>query len=158
MQQTFCTFTLVLWWETSQWDSQRYLLLNRPSIHLSPIGSHLGHFAKPLICTEEDHAHHSNHLVSDFCLPSPAHHCNMHLSPRPQTILLKALLNTFGTCHKSHSMVTGYRNKDTEDVPDAQDSTPLHLAPQDHPMLEEETIHLMNIVKRPTLTTPWLTY
>ena len=49
---------------------------------------------------------------------------------------LKALLNTFGTHCKTHGMVTRYGNHDTEHVPDAQDSTPLNLAPQDQPMLE----------------------
>ena len=35
-------------------------------------------------------------------------------------------------------MVTRYGNQDTDDVPDAKDSTPLHLMPQDHPMLEDD--------------------
>ena len=35
-------------------------------------------------------------------------------------------------------MVTRYGSQDTEDTPDAQDSTPLNLIPQDHPMVEED--------------------
>ena len=61
-------------------DSQRYLLVNRSSAHLSPIGSHLHHFMKPLTCIEDDHAYHDHHLVSDFCLLSPALHCNTYIS------------------------------------------------------------------------------
>ena len=52
---------------------------------------------------------------------------------------LKALLNTFGMCHKTHGMVTRYGNQDTEDIPDTQYSTPLHLMPQVQPMLEEDS-------------------
>ena len=33
-------------------------------------------------------------------------------------------------------MVKRYGSKDTEDIPDTQDSTPLDLLPQDHPVLE----------------------
>ena len=53
-------------------DSQRYLPVNRSSAHLSLIGSHLHYFAKPLTCTEDNHAHHYHCLVSDFCILSPA--------------------------------------------------------------------------------------
>ena len=35
-------------------------------------------------------------------------------------------------------MATKYRNQDTKDISDAQESTPLHLMPQDHPMLEKD--------------------
>ena len=35
-------------------------------------------------------------------------------------------------------MVTRYGNQDTEDVPDAQDSTLSHLTLQDHALLEED--------------------
>ena len=37
-----------------------------------------------------------------------------------------------------HDMTTGYRNQDTENVPDTQYSTPMDLTPQDHPMLERD--------------------
>ena len=40
---------------------------------------------------------------------------------------------------KMHSMVTRYGNQDTEDIPNTQDSTPLDLVPQDHPVLEGES-------------------
>ena len=67
-------------------DSQRYLLVNRFSTHLSLTGSHLHHFMKPHTCTEDDHAHHKHCLVSDFCLLSsalPPQHAQV---PRPHTI------------------------------------------------------------------------
>ena len=35
-------------------------------------------------------------------------------------------------------MVTRYGNQDTEDIPDTQESTPLDLMPQDHPVLDED--------------------
>ena len=38
----------------------------------------------------------------------------------------------------THSMVSRYGIQDTEDIPITQDSTPLDLAPQDHPMLERD--------------------
>ena len=38
----------------------------------------------------------------------------------------------------THGMATRYGGQDTEDIPDTQNSTPLELAPQDHPMLEED--------------------
>ena len=50
-------------------DSQRYLLINRSSAHLSLIGFHLHCFLKLHL---HDHAHHNHYLVSDFCLLSPA--------------------------------------------------------------------------------------
>ena len=66
------------------------------------------------------------------------HHHNTHVL-RLQTItpegFAKHLWN-FGIHLKTHKMVTRYGNQDAEDIPDAQDSTPLHLTPQDHPMLE----------------------
>ena len=53
---------------------------------------------------------------------------------------LEALLNTFGTCHKTHSMATRYGSQDTEDIPDTQDSDPLDLVPQDHPVPEGDNV------------------
>ena len=47
LDQPFSTFTLVSWWEISQWNSQRYLPVNRSSAHLPPIGSHLYNITKP---------------------------------------------------------------------------------------------------------------
>ena len=38
--------------------------------------------------------------------------------------------------HKTHGMVTRYKNQDIEDVADTQDSTTLDLMPQDHSVLE----------------------
>ena len=38
----------------------------------------------------------------------------------------------------THGMVTRYGHQDAEDVPDTQVSSPLHLAPQDLPMVEGE--------------------
>ena len=55
-----------------------------------------------------------------------------------QQSLLKALLSTFGMSCKTHSMGTRYGSKDTENIPDTKDSTPLVLIPQNHPMLEED--------------------
>ena len=78
----------------------------------------------------------------------------MHMSQDHRQSPLKALLNTFGACHKTHSMVTRYGSQDTEDISDTQDSTPLDLAPEDHPVLEETMIHLMDIVKKLTPATP----
>ena len=117
-------------------DSQRYLPVNRSSAHLSLIGSHLDHFAKPLTCTEDNHAHHSHCLVSNFCLLIPALPQQHAHIPAPQKSPLKALPNIFGMCHKIHGMVTRYGSKDTEDILDTQDSTPFDLAPQDHPVPE----------------------
>ena len=57
-------------------------------------------FAKPLLCTEDGHAHHNYHLVSDFCLQSPAlppQHTHMSWDHRQSP--LKALLNIFGMHH-----------------------------------------------------------
>ena len=51
---------------------------------------------------------------------------------------LKALLNTFGMCQKTHIMATRYGSHGTEDVPATQDSAPLDLAPTEHPMHEED--------------------
>ena len=48
----------------------------------------------------------------------------------------KALLNTFGTCHKTDIMETSYRSHDTEDIPAIQDSAPLDIVPLEHPMPE----------------------
>ena len=39
---------------------------------------------------------------------------------------------------KIHGMATRHEKQDTENVPDVQDSTALHLMPQDHPMPEED--------------------
>ena len=60
----------------------------------------------------------------------------MHMSHDHRQSPLKALLNTFGMCHKTHGMVTRYGSQDTKDIPDTQDPTPLDLAPQDDPVLE----------------------
>ena len=49
---------------------------------------------------------------------------------------LKALLNTFGICHKTHGMKTRNRSKDKEDISDIQDPTPLDFMPEDHHVLE----------------------
>ena len=49
---------------------------------------------------------------------------------------LQDLLNTSGTCHKTHGMTTRYGSQDTEDIPTTQDSSPLDLVPPEHPMLE----------------------
>ena len=49
---------------------------------------------------------------------------------------LKALLNTFGMCCKTHGMATRYGSHDTEDIFATQDSPALDFAPPEHPMLE----------------------
>ena len=68
------------------------------------------------------------------------HHCDMHTSHDCRQSPLKALLNTFGMCHKTCGMVTRYRSQDTKDVPDSWYSM----------------IRPMNIVKKKlTLATPW---
>ena len=51
---------------------------------------------------------------------------------------LKALLNTFGIYHKTHSMGIRYRSHDTENIPATQDSPSLDLTPLEHPVLEED--------------------
>ena len=38
--------------------------------------------------------------------------------------------------HKVYSMSRRYGSQDTEDIPDTQDSIPLDIMPQDHPVLE----------------------
>ena len=63
-------------------------------------------------------------------------YCSMHKSHDCRQSPLKALLNTFGMSHKTHGMVTRYGSQDTKDIPDTQDSTPLYLPLQDHPVLE----------------------
>ena len=54
----------------------------------------------------------------------------------PQKITLKALLNTFRTCHKTHGILTRYGSHDTKDVSATQDSPPQNLAPEEQPMPE----------------------
>ena len=79
------------------------------------IGSHLHHFAKPLTYTEDNqpsNSQHNHHLVCDFCL----HDCNMYMSQDCRQSPLKALLNTFGPCHKTHTMTTRCSSHDMEDV------------------------------------------
>ena len=49
---------------------------------------------------------------------------------------LKTPLNTFRTCHKTHSMVIRYGSLDTEGIPNTQDPTPLDLTLQGHPVPE----------------------
>ena len=58
----------------------------------------------------------------------------MHMSHDCRQSPLKALLKKFGTCHKTHTMTTRYRNHDTVNVPALQDTTPLDLVPPDHTM------------------------
>ena len=60
----------------------------------------------------------------------------MHMSRDCRQSPLKTLLNTFGTYHKTHGMVTRYGNQDTEDFHDTKDPTPFDLATQDHPLPE----------------------
>ena len=120
-------------------DSWRYLLVNRSSTHLSPIGSHLHYFMKLLTCTEDDHAHYNHHLVSDLHPLSPAPPLQYtHTSQNCRQSSLKSLLNTFGMFHKTHGMVTRYGSQDTEDIPDTQDCTPLDLTQQDHHVPERD--------------------
>ena len=52
---------------------------------------------------------------------------------------LKALLNTLGTCHKTHTMTIRYGNNDAEDVPALQDLACLDLAPPDHTMPRQDS-------------------
>ena len=49
---------------------------------------------------------------------------------------LKALLDIFGTCHKTHTMTTRFESHGTEDVPATQDSALLYLVPSEHTMLK----------------------
>ena len=64
------------------------------------------------------------------------HHCNTHMLWDWGEAALKAVLNTFGMHHMTHSMATRYGSHETEDSPATQDSSPLDLMPQDHPMPE----------------------
>ena len=114
---------------------------------------------KPPTCTEEDHVHHSNCLVSGFCLLSPALPPQHTHVLRPQTITPEGSAKNLWNVPQDIWHGNRYGNQDTEDVLDVQDSTPLHLEPQETTLCWiETTIHLMNIVRRLTLTAPWLTY
>ena len=66
---------------------------------------------------------------------------------------LKALLNTFGTCHKTHTMTTRYENHDPKDIPPPKTQLPWILCHR-NTLCERETVnHLMNTVKKLTLAT-----
>ena len=71
---------------------------------------------------------------------------------------LKALLNTFGTHYKTHTMTTGYRNHDTEDVPAPKDSAPWTFCHQTTLCLNKTVNHLSNTVRKLTPTIPRLSY
>ena len=58
----------------------------------------------------------------------------MHMSLDHRQPPLKALLKTFGMCHKTHTMTTIYGSHDREVIPTTQDSYPLNLAPLEHTM------------------------
>ena len=58
----------------------------------------------------------------------------MHTSQDHRQSPPKVLLNTFGTCHTTHTMETRYRSHDTDDVPATQDLAHANLAPPDHIM------------------------
>ena len=64
---------------------------------------------------------------------------------------LKALLNTFGICHKTHTMTTRYENHDTEDFPASRDTDTLDLVHQTTLYLNEKVNHQMNTVRNLTL-------
>ena len=136
-------------------DSWRYLLVNRPSAHLTPIGSHLHHFVKLITCTEDDHAH-QNHWQVTFASYHLYHH-DMHMFWDCRQSPLKALLNMFGMCHKTHGMSTRYRYQDTGDIPDTPDSTPWISCHMTTLCQWETMIHPINRVKELTLTALWLT-
>ena len=70
---------------------------------------------------------------------------------------MKALLKTFGTYYKTHGMATRYGSQDAEHIADTQDSTPLDLVPQDHPVLEGDNDSSNEYCEKLTLATPWLT-
>ena len=78
-------------------------------------------------------AHHNHCLLSDFLSSlTCTTNAHMHMSQDHRQSSLKALLNTFGMCHKMHTMTTRYESCDTEDIPASQDSDPLDLAPLEH--------------------------
>ena len=81
---------------------QRYLPVNRPSAYQSLTGSYQDLFVKSLICTEEDHAHHSHCLISDFCLLSPAPPPQHVHAPRPQTIISEGSAKHLMECATKH--------------------------------------------------------
>ena len=64
------------------------------------------------------------------------HHYNMYMSWDHRQSLLKALLNTYGMCCKTHGMVIRYRSPEKENIITTKDSFPLNLVPQEHPTTE----------------------
>ena len=142
-------------------QSKILVLVSMPNTHLSPTGSHLHHFMKPLIYTEDDQP--NMFITSIVCKVTFASynlhcHCNMHMSWDCRQSPLEALLNTLGMHHKTHTMTTRHKCQDTEAIHATQNSAPLDCVPLEHPMPEETMNHLINIVKKLTLTIPWLNY
>ena len=83
----------------------------------------------------------------------------MHMSQdHRQSLLLKPLLNTFGTCCKTHTIATRYESNDIEDVPATQISAALDLAPLKHPMPDRDNESSDEYCEKWTLATPWLNY
>ena len=62
----FYTFTLVPWWDTSQWNSWGYLPVNRSSTHLTT--DRISPTPLPTAPQQSSNAHHKHYLVSDFHL------------------------------------------------------------------------------------------
>ena len=56
----------------------------------------------------------------------------MHISQDYRQSPLKALLNTLGVHHKTHTMMTRYGNHGMEDICATQDSGPLDPVPPEH--------------------------
>ena len=82
----------------------------------------------------------------------------MQISQECKQSTLKALLNAFGMCHMTHGMMTRYGSQDTEDIADTQDSTPLDLTPQDHPVPEGANDSSDEYCEETDTCHPWLTH
>ena len=63
-------------------------------------------------------------------------HCNTCMSSEYRRSPLKALLNTYGTPHKTQCIATRCKSPDIENIPTTEDSSPLDLVPQEFPMPE----------------------
>ena len=141
--------------ETLHLNSQRYLLVNRSSTHMSPTGSHLHCFAKPLICKEDNQP---NTLITSSpgkwllphitCTTTATHTSQDH---HPQRLCLTLLECT--TRHMAWWPDMKVMTKRTS-LP-SRTHLPWVLC-QMNTWYQRETINLpMNNIK--TLAAPWLT-
>ena len=104
------------------------------------------------------YAHDNHHLLVTFASYNLHCCCNTHKSQGYRQWLLQALLNTFGTCHKTHTMTTRYEDHDTEDIPATQDSASLDLVPPEHPIQEEDNESSDENCEETNTCSPWLSY